>query len=1438
MKKILFPAILLLTSFTASAQFSYEFVNYNSANTPVFSGNNFKCIWIGKGNRIWAGTQYQGLYWFDTARKAWTKSSQLTNVFINQIQNDKNGGIWIAQSGTSGLVGGGSNTAGGVNYFPDTTDAGMQFFSTGNFLSSRNVRGVYLDTFNAPADGYRRIWVPQATFTTSSNTAAGGFTKWQETSTGNFQKVFLGLQVFPNTNLVSAGTPSCYTACGDKNEVWIGAETNYTSATGSTTQILRYDPTTGQFLGGWDQNGGFDATRLYYNNQARNYIDTSTKGILPAGFRTTAMYIDGEGRRWVGFRNGGLVVKTGTTWKSVNMPAVFPAGTTVNFNAITSDEFGYIYIGTSNGLVIFDNGGDVTDTTSYKRLTTTDSLPSNNITGVAYDKLGGRMLITSDAGVTFMKYNYKIKVDMEWDYSYPSRVNRPIGVAADGVARIYLKIKKRSDTLPDIQSINVKLKNYSAARANERGKLKNALVVGRYSEEASSGTTPDVTINYGDLRPGTPNEYWVWYVAPNDFCSDSTSSFAPLRRRYDTLVMIATYANNTKDTMEYKIGIVRPPTLFVHGLASSPATWDSLMYNNFGNYTPFVTGPVLTYKRALTMDPIGVFQKNGAQLLGADVSAYSYGTGDRLNTLQGNIEAMRNEMRYAANRVDYVCHSMGGIMIRTAIGLYANKFFSGASDPFIFKNYDSGYTHKVITINTPHNGAPIADVLDEYIPLAQGTVKTFLNAAFEALPQQQALGGLLKPVGGGGWFGLNGDFVATDAVNNLQVTSLRGGVRMLSCPVKNHMIVSNVNWDKYKQSDVGVLDYGLSRIYGLLIQISYYNTFNTLLHPNLIEAAQTRARLRDMMALEKERMIGQFLNYMSDRRNYPNYISYSDLVVPLRSQTAQQDENLPFVSKFLGNDTITIKIPLKVTVSIIPPISYTSYIPFTITGLNGNHSAVLSRKDIGTRVFQLLNTKLTSNVFSNEMPVNDDAETPYSLRPVNNNSTQNRPTALVQTFYDTTKVKIDAPVRNGSVFTDSIFQVKFRIKDTTRLAYYTIHFQNADSFRVSKTFAQQTIDLVPVASYAEDRKIWLTAAYDNASGTGVDYYVDSVTITPNNLATLQGFRVKPDVVEIVAGRTYYTDYEVNYGGNWVTLPVGTQGIAVSIDSVNVVSYDTATKSFNGLKEGGAIVNFTYNGFADSLLIKVIMPYNSNCVNKTLTGGSFKNPTTWSKGIVPGICDSVVINTGHTVTVDTSVTIRAVRISSGGTLIINNATYTLQLGQQDEGFNMADNYGTLNISNGGLLINGRIKFNASSTFTMSGGTITLDANKGVREMSIPDGVALFEAAPGMTSFNFSGGTLQVNNPPYGATSQTLNCPYDFGNNSTLVLGINTSGIASKNTDGFGGLSFPNKIGRLIVNAGTRNGNRQFTNKKALTIKGNAEVRTGSGVVIQAPITVNQ
>jgi len=1434
----------------SKAQFSYEITNYNSVNTPTFSGNNFKCVWIGKGGVIWAGTQYQGLYRYDRQTELWSKSGQLTNVFINQIQSDKDGGIWVAQSGTSGQSGGGSNLTGGINYFPEPSDLNSAFYNdVNNYLPSRNVRSIYYDTVNTPANpANKMIWSTQATFITSSSTKAGGIVNSFQPGffSSSFTKITKGLQVSPNTNTVSSGTPSCYAVAGNKDEILVGAETNYLIAAGSTSQILRYDAVTGAFLGGFDSKGEFDNSRLNYNYGPFKYINnntdgTSSAGVLPVGFRTTAMYVDKENRVWIGLRNGGVIVKVGSTWKAVNMPTIFPVGTLVNFNAISADEYGYVYIGTSNGLVVFNNGGDVTDVNSYTRLTTTDGLgnptglASNNITGAVYDYGSGRMILTSDAGVIFLKYKYKVAIEMLWDYSCPERNGRPIGTVADGVARIYLKIKKADITRPDIKSVEVSLKDYSAAAANIRGKLKKATIIDKYSEEASplpigTGTQTLVTIANTDQRPGATGDFWFWYVAPDDFSNDATSAEATISKRYDILKVKVTYVDNSEDIIDFKVAIVRPPTLFVHGLNSGPYTWDNLNHDNFGTQIPFVKSTLFAYKYALKMDPGGLFQKNGNQLLAGDIDGYEgYG---KLNTLQGNIDAVR-EMKFACNQVDYVCHSMGGIMIRTAIGYSPEKFYTGTNSTYKYKNYQKGFTHKIITINTPHNSSPVADLVDQFIPLVNDNnalaalntgyyiekINSFVQAVGQPTIYTNHITGTTYPY--------YNSFKSSDAVYNLQVTDARGGLNMLETKAKFHMIVGDLDWAGHiirppsissgnQSFDNGFIE-GIGKICSKIIEAIYANLSDASIFDQT-KFQQNKVFFLNLLALPYEYKVGGLLNWASERKNYPDYLKDGDLVVPLKSQTAQQLLTSPFVTVFKNTDGDGKDFP----------------------GINACHVYILGRNDVGNKVLELLNTRLTSNLFGDVIPKDIDPEPDLLLRPANNSGVNNRPAAspIIKTFYDTTKVRIDAPLYGATLLADSTFAIKFRVKDTTRLAYIAIAFQTSDSTRINKIRSQQTINFKVDPATMANNKIWVKAVYDNSSNNGVDYFIDTISIAVNNLAPLQGFKVKQYIEQIQVGEPFVPEVFLKYNNNWITIPNTDPNINVNIDSVNVVGIDPVLKTFTATKQGSATANFTYKGFSDSILFKTYLPYNLICINRSIASGSFKNPAIWSKGLVPGICDSVVIGSGHVVTVDTSLLINALRVNSGGTFTINRGIDTLQIGEPTQRFSIADIYGVLNISNGGVSINGKIKMNSSSSFNMSGGKLTLDGNKGIKELSIDDGQALFEAAPAMTGFNFTNGVLQINNPPFGAASQAISCAYDFGNNSTLVLGINTSTIASKNVNGFGGLAFPNKIGKLIINTGTKNGNRQFINKKALTVKGNAEVRTGSAIILQAPLNVTQ
>ncbi|MEO6454611.1 MAG: hypothetical protein ABIN97_11080 [Ginsengibacter sp.] len=384
---ILGPVILL-------AQNKPEFVNYTQGglNAPEFTTNNFKCIAVGKGNVIWAGTQYGGLYKFDDSFKVWTKSSQLTNVFINDIKADPDSGIWIAQSGLQSFNTNNTNIAGGVNYFPDQYEVNMRFFSvegttTGADLLSRNVRSLYLDpSYKAARNQLPRLWVAQAPFITSFKTKRGGLSiGLNDPYSPPYPKYFTNQPEGFSSN--SSATPLCEAVGGDNKEIWIGVRQN-----GGNSQILRYTPD-GKWMGNPNPKLGF--------------YDHDSVPLLPSGFIAQAIFCDAVGNRWIGMKSGGLVIKTPNGWVKMDATSKIPPGTAINFNAIAADEYGNVYIGTSSGLLEylspdFYPSSSPDNINSYNLYTDADGLPSNNITGIAYDKKNGKILITSSGGVTFM----------------------------------------------------------------------------------------------------------------------------------------------------------------------------------------------------------------------------------------------------------------------------------------------------------------------------------------------------------------------------------------------------------------------------------------------------------------------------------------------------------------------------------------------------------------------------------------------------------------------------------------------------------------------------------------------------------------------------------------------------------------------------------------------------------------------------------------------------------------------------------------------------------------------------------------------------------------------------------------------------------------------------------------------------------------------------
>ena len=1366
MKRIVTLFIFLLLVFKeVSAQ--NGLTEYNTTNTTVFTGNSFTAIGIDTSGYIWTGTQYQGLYIFSPVTQTWTKSTDLTNVFINDIQPDNKGGIWISQSGESGLIGGGSSIAGGINYYPSAfTSTTFYSVTSPGGLASRAVKSIWIDTaYKNPSSSIQRVMAAEATFITSDNTSIGGVAIGLNVNPYYFTNITSGLQ--------TSGTPNCLSIGGNQNECWVFAKQNF-----GRSQILRYQPlnNNGNFLGAYD-----------YTNV----------NILSSGFQANAIYFDGEGRQWIGLSTGGVIVKDGSIWKSVNMSQIFASGTTINNNAIAGDNLGNIYIGTTNGLVEY-TGGPVDSASSYDLFTTADSLPSNNITGVAADNKNGRVLISTDNGVAFWNMNGPINVQLVWDYSFPQPGVKPRGVAADGTSRLYVKVKRGLNAPLAFKEVDVSIKNYDAGNPTLSGRLKIADSLNSYSNEASSGTV----IQTGRTDSTSKGEYWFWYVSPTDFCTDSLGTYAQLQERKDTLKVNVIYSDNSKDSTNFPVRIVRPPLVLVHGLASGPSTWDSCVYNN---YTPYVSGNLEKYKHALTMNGRGYFIENATRLLSGDLATNA----DKLNSLQGNIDALR-QMGFAANQVDYLCHSMGGIMLRGAQGWLPNKFYANGN--YMYNNYGDGFVHKLIFINTPHNSSPIADGVEEFVPLFNKLLNKWITLLYKYNPNLQQPFDFIVPINTTDTIFT---FHASPAVHDLQVTDATGGVDLPETKsIKNHLITGDVALTTQVVDSLVQYNNLVKLVNGLLrVARDYYPS----------PAKDTLTAYFDNNSTEVERMLF-FMNWYSATKNFPGFTSSGDLIVPYASETARQPETLPNITKFYNS----------------PGSVY-----------DASHVTIIPRKDVGQRILNLLNTNVNNNpLFSDDIPANTDPDPapdvlqtsgttqgrPAAGQTSNTNSILGTPTDSVSTYFDTTKISIVSPSRTGAVtYVDSTLTVKYKLKDTVGLAYVNIHYQDIDSFTRSRSASQQ-ISITPGAEYTGNQVLYALAVYDKSDG--VEYHTDSITVSVSNLATPQGFRVNNDgdEIELSDSLLYYPQYQVLYNGIWQPLANNDPNISVTLNPSGIVNYSTNDYSFSAGQDGFAQAYISYKGYIDTVSYNSILPLAVTCVNKSIASGNFSNPAIWSKGNVPGLCDSVIIDTNYTVTVDTSLQTSSIRINKGGTLTFNDTTKILNIGAADDGSLMLDNYGTLNMA-GKLVIKGRLKLNPSSTFNMTGGLLTIDGNTGITETSLPNGLYLFDVSSSMQSFSFTGGTLLITDPPLGVNSQAINCSYIFGASSVLRFGNGVSTTLSNNPNGFGGNLLPPQVGNFILDAGTLSNNRLFINLSPLTVKQSLQVKSGH-LVQSAPLSVTQ
>jgi hypothetical protein len=347
---------------------------FTQCNTPAFTTNSFTCVGVGYNGVVWAGSSQAGLYNYYGGQ--WRQYGTYINNLYQDIKADRDGGIWVAQSGYNGA----QAQTGGVLYFPDSVfPASPNYYSALAGLPSRYPRSIFVDTnrVNVGQGGSLNplVWTANFATVTAGISSNGGLGRGFDPVAPNFISIRDGLEPAD----VNGGTASCYVLGGNSAEILVATQNNF-----GMSQLLRYNALTNEFIGTYDTTNALSGFGL-----ATNFV-------------TRAIYFDKRGRKWVSVNGTGLLVHdTDNVWKKISYPKIFPSSPFFNNNALTGDTSGNVYIGTTSGIIVYTAGKPLNKDSAFTLYSTSNGLPSNNIKGIAIDTMRQKIILATDAGVIF-----------------------------------------------------------------------------------------------------------------------------------------------------------------------------------------------------------------------------------------------------------------------------------------------------------------------------------------------------------------------------------------------------------------------------------------------------------------------------------------------------------------------------------------------------------------------------------------------------------------------------------------------------------------------------------------------------------------------------------------------------------------------------------------------------------------------------------------------------------------------------------------------------------------------------------------------------------------------------------------------------------------------------------------------------------------------------
>lgn len=757
------------------------------------------------------------------------------------------------------------------------------------------------------------------------------------------------------------------------------------------------------------------------------------------------------------------------------------------------------------------------------------------------------------------QFNLNIQCELLWDYSFPQPTAEPLGVAADGVARIYLKISKVNSSGPTISNVNITLSdNLSSIGSRILGKVMRATNTTSYDLEANSANATTVSNNISGQ-----SDYWFWYVAPDDFQRSGSNDFVNLERFVNANIIVNFSDGSVSNTIK-TIEIVRPPLMMVHGIWGENTSWDrfSNNFNLFKDDTRYVV------RKAIKLNSnFGHFTENARYLLGVSpnsLSGLSPNSNRFNNSIVGLIYDLRFNHHFACNQLYYLSHSMGGSIVRTINHDFAPLLFNGFDQ---YLCYGKSFINKAITLDTPHDGAFLPNIATAITP----GLNSLLTYRFSFDPTEfDYLNNLMSNTpykvfqvtpspNIGNWI------ETTPAINDLR--TIGGKYFSSDFNIPTHLICGNTlggfsadNFPLVTALSSEELIYA-EYIDVLLIQLKAI-TFNPAKRQS-IENIQNIVNI--------PRRILKTLDYFSSEALNQAGTFIGDFVVSQHSQLADIS-------------------PQAQNVDVISGITHFS-------GLNFIAPSVISDLSVGNRVDDLLHSSVQSNLYGFIPGRHSSLRT--GLPDANSSK-------IIINRHNVGDFQFNLLNPGVALYIGDSIHTTINIIDTANYDYTWSSFQHRNYYNYTSTINSAYI----IYPNSIDSNLYFVAAvYDYPDSTVFVWDELIFNITPNYSCSSFLLPNLEDTLYIRFGEEKNLNFQAVYGIDTINLNDIQNNITSVISDTSIIQYNSILKTIKGESIGITHVTFFYQGFylmvtvvVDDTLIhipQIALPVAMNFTNDTI-----------------------------------------------------------------------------------------------------------------------------------------------------------------------------------------------------------------------------------------------